>query len=242
MLYSSFFFHESCLSLLGDDRHLTTEWGKRESVRSIILLSWCLCFGVSNACKGGGGGVTLIPLPQLRSLFCTESQFRPLCFSFCFSNKKTLLALCFAVKLTLSHCAYDSQRESVSSHSSLSPADIHEEQISIPFPVSQGWKVWGSILQYQFYFCQFPKGVEFVAPPHASKNSQGRRIQVYFFAFLQQLLFWTHIHAIIKASKGISPGTFVIPGDIHGEIWDLVLYLLLPSSSVLWSLGRRICF
>lgn len=70
--------------------------------------------------EGKWGGVTLIPLPQLRSLLCTESQFRPPCFSF--SNKKTLLALCLAVKLTLSHCAYDSQRESVSSHSSLSPA------------------------------------------------------------------------------------------------------------------------
>lgn len=50
---------------------------------------------------------------------------------------------------------------------------IHDGQTSISFPISQGWTVCGSIPQYQFYFCQSPKGVEFVAPPYESKNRQG---------------------------------------------------------------------
>lgn len=218
-----------------------TEWGKRESVRSIILVSWFLCFGVIIACKGGNiNPSSTVKVSALHWVSVQASMF----FLF-FSNKNTLLALCFAMKLTLSHCAYDSQRESVSSHSSLSPAvdpwwaDIH--------PLSYITRVEG--LGYHppisLLFLSTPqgRGVCLLPLPMSLRTAKGEGSRsIFFFAFLQQLLFWTHIHTISKASKGISPGTFVIPDDIHGEIWDMVLYLLVPSSSVLWSLGRRICF
>lgn len=184
-----FFSHESWLScrraqmktnnsLLVDDRHLMTEWGKRESVRSIILVSWFLCFGVIIACKGGNiNPSSTVKVSALHWVSVQASMF----FLF-FSNKNTLLALCFAMKLTLSHCAYDSQRESVSSHSSLSPAVDPWWTYPSPFLYHKGGR-FGVPSPISLLFLSTPqgRGVCLLPLPMSLRTAKGEGSRSIFF-------------------------------------------------------------